>query len=95
MIEPAPDGDLALVFVTVVPGSETLPSKNAGQCYVLGQQEVQRLLSELGEQSANGHGESAAAVPAIAPVEHATEEPAVVNDGPARTVLSAYGLLGN
>ncbi|MGY8526629.1 hypothetical protein [Paracidovorax citrulli] len=90
-VRPGTQGEVKLAFVAVTDDAEEGETKVAGHSYQISEQELRRLIDELSRELDPARrsllGERSTEVVA------ANETPAA--EASPRTVLSAYGLLGN
>lgn len=84
---------MRLAFVAVTQASDTQPCRSAGHCYLLGRDELLRLVEELTRETQPASRSNAEELAKSAEPPPDNEPSAAEPAG--RTVLSAYGLLGN
>lgn len=89
-IRPTTDGEITIAFVAVTDPPDTRPASAAGHSYQMGPHELRRLVEEL---SIEMDPERARA--ARDQANAALDGDNGTNESEVRTVLSAYGLLGN
>lgn len=92
-IDPMEGGEVKLAFVAVIQPSDTQPCRSAGHCYLLGQDELLRLVEELKREMHPTRHSKVEVAPQIG--EPPSDDEPSVSEPAGRSVLSAYGLFGN